>query len=139
MTSTTITLDPTCTATASGPACTTITSGSACTAITKRSFLQNLILPPSDNSIYMCGFLFGVLCNISENRKKKSLNILDSPLSSLWNASLYGCITACGAGFVSCAMPKQLTPIIPFVLIISGGYLGYNLIKSYISNSKDDQ
>jgi hypothetical protein len=87
----------------------------------------------------MYGFLFGVLCNVTENRKKKSLNLLDSPLSSLWSASLYGCITACGAGFVSCAMPKQLTPAIPFVLIISSGYLGYKLVKSYISDSTDEQ
>jgi hypothetical protein len=106
------------------------------------SFIRYIVLkPPSDNAICAYGFMFGVMCCITNAKleeKKKQLDLLESPLSTLFAASCYGGFTSCGAYIVSRVMPKQFTPAISVLLIASTGYLGYKLAKSYLTdNSKE--
>ena len=118
-----------------------IVSSNSC-PVKNTSFIRDVILrPPSDSTICGFGFMFGLTYFIvNEKLKKKKeqqLDIIESPLSTLFNASAYGLFTSLGALVVSDVMPRKFTPIVPIALVVSAGYLGYKLIMKYYSKNDD--
>ena len=98
-----------------------------------------ILTPPSNEAVYMFGFMFGTMCCITDRNtdpRYRRANLISAPLSTLFAASIYGGLTAIGAGLVASLMPKRTTPAIPILLTVSTAYLIYSLFKD---TKKDDE
>jgi hypothetical protein len=86
----------------------------------------------SDATTSTMGFLLGFLYVFRFNNKT-----LECPLSSLFDASLNGCLTSIAAGFVSGWLPIKMKFILPVTAIFSCMYYIRNGMIQRKSDSSD--
>ena len=83
----------------------------------------------SEAVVLSSGFMFGFINGIGFNK-----DTLHSPLSTLFNASVYGFFTYLGVGFVSVFLPQPLHFLIPTLTASSCVYHKYNDLRQVNKN-----